>query len=314
MDALDSFAIFMSRRTLAAACVLGGWAAASAAATGTFAPPPFGHYQPILDRMPFGALPANFGQVPADPAAAQTAAQVQAEQQKLAKQVNMSAVNITPEGKTAIGFTDLSAKPPVNYFLLVGASADGWTVVSADYDDEVATLEKEGVTITLQLGKGLIDPASLPARAAPPSLLPAAPSALSTALPQPAALPAVPGLLRRSTPSSGSGKGPTGWGKVQEAPAAAPAPADAPAADANGEIRSYKERLLERKTQQTEAEIAAARQQQEQLVKLAREAAMKEIARREAEAAQAAAEAAPAAEPAMEAQPQEAPLQEGTVP
>ena len=99
---------------------------ASAAATGT-ALPPYSDYQPILDRMPFGALPVGFGQAPAV-VPSQTEAQVQAEQQKLAKQINMSCINVTPEGTTAIGFTDLEAKPPVNFYLLVGTSAGGWTV------------------------------------------------------------------------------------------------------------------------------------------------------------------------------------------
>ena len=128
---------------------------ASAPAGEPYSPPPFGHYQPILDRMPFGALPANFNA--ADPAAAQTEAQVKAEQQALAKQVNMSAVNVTPDGATAIGFTDLSVNPPVNYYVRVGDSAGGWTVLSADYDEEMASIEKEGVAITLKLGQGLVD-------------------------------------------------------------------------------------------------------------------------------------------------------------
>ena len=116
----------------------------------------FSDYQTILDRMPFGQPPPPAPAVSPD-AAAPTDAQTLAEQQKLAKQVNMSCVNVTPDGGTAIGFTDLSDKTPVNYYLLVGASAGGWTVVSADYDEEWAQIAKEGVTITLKLGKGLID-------------------------------------------------------------------------------------------------------------------------------------------------------------
>ncbi len=273
--------------TLAAACLIGACAAAGAATTETPSPPPFGHYQPILDRMPFGALPPNFGQA-VDAAAAQTTAQAQAEQQKLAKQVNMSAVNITPDGQTAIGFTDLSAKPPVNHYLLVGASADGWTVVSADYDDEIATLEKEGVTITLQLGKGLIDPAALTPKTAGPALPPSAASPAAPA--RPSAVPP-PLLSRRSAPSALP---------LRSAAALTTPAGNAPAEGAGDEVRSYKERLIERKTQQTEAEKAAARQQQEQLLKLAREAAQKEIARQTQEAAQAAAENAE--EPVTDAQ------------
>jgi hypothetical protein len=118
-----------------------------------FAPVPFDHYQPILDRMPFGS---PFSLEPAAPVAPVNEAQVQAAQESLASKICMSAVTVTPAGRTAVGFTDISLNPPVNYFLLSGASAGGWTVVEADYDAETSTIEKEGVTITLQLGKGLI--------------------------------------------------------------------------------------------------------------------------------------------------------------
>lgn len=116
----------------------------------------FAYYQPILDRMPFGAPPPE---VPPELSAEQAkdAAQVQAEQQKLAKQINMSCINVTPGGATAIGFTDLNEKPPLNFYLLVGATGGGWKVLDANYDEEWAQIEKDGVTITLKLGKGLID-------------------------------------------------------------------------------------------------------------------------------------------------------------
>ena len=124
-------------------------------AAGGYTPAPFSDYQPILDRMPFGALPANFN--PAAAEQTQTDAQVEAQQQQLAKRVSMSCVNIPPDGSTAVGFTDLSEKPPQNYYLRVGSDSRGWNVLAADYDGEWAQLEKDGVTITLKLGQGLID-------------------------------------------------------------------------------------------------------------------------------------------------------------
>lgn len=148
--------------------------------------PPFDRYQPILDRMPFGAAPAAAAQTPVDQAAAATEAEVKAEQQALAKQISMSAVNVTPKGQTAIGFTDRSVNPPANYYLRVGESANGWTVKHADFDDELATLEKDGVEITLKLGEGLVE---APAAGATPPPSPA-PALTAAVAPRPAAAPA----------------------------------------------------------------------------------------------------------------------------
>jgi len=232
---------------------------------------PFEHYQSILDRMPFGELPPDFNATPVDPATAKTEAQTKVEQQKLAKQVNMSAVNITPAGETAIGFTDLSEKPPVNYYLLVGGEAGGWKVLNADYDEEQATIEKDGVSITLKLGKGLVD------------------NPAPTAAKQPEALPTpVVGANRERPPLRGltmirRGGEPPGLGSKP------PGPEPIPGLISNGKGGgSYKERLAERQQQDTLARQSDLQKQQDQLVKLAREAAQKEIERRDAEAAQAA--------------------------
>jgi hypothetical protein len=237
-----------------------------------YTPPPFGYYQPILDRMPFGALPSNFNTVPADSAVLKNEAQVKAEQQILAKKINMSAVNVTPDGQTAIGFTDLEAKPPANYYLLVGSAAGGWTVVNADYDEETATIEKAGVTITLKLGTGLVDPASLPAKpGSGRSLIPMVPpsgkdvAALGVPPPQSRSIPSVPTPLLR--------------GGRQRVPQAV-----LPTAAAD--TRSYAERLRDRAAQQTQAQLATEVKQREQLEKIAHEAAAKEIKRREEETAQ----------------------------
>ena len=117
--------------------------------------PDFSRYQTILNRMPFGAPPPDPGTT-ISPEDAKTAAQVAREQQQLARKLNMSCVNITPSGKPAVGFTDLSQKPAVNFYLLVGASAGGWTLKSANYEEEWAELEKDGTTIFVKLGQGLM--------------------------------------------------------------------------------------------------------------------------------------------------------------
>jgi len=243
--------------------------------------PAFGHYQPILDRMPFGELPSNFNAVPVDPATVKSEEQVKADQQKLAKQINMSAVNVTPDGATAIGFTDLSDKTPINYYLLVGTTAGGWTVVSADYDEETATIEKDGVSITLKLGKGLIDPPS----------------------PKPATGTTGGGGLRRGSLVSKHTPGE----QAVPIPRAVTLPTRLPdmppeMSSDEGGGSSYKARLLERKQQEDKALQAAAKKQQEQLMKLAHEAAANEIKRREEESAQAVANTPQANEPPQEVQ------------
>ncbi len=268
---------------LAACCA--GLANASAPAAG-YTPAPFSDYQPILDRMPFGALPAGFGQAPAAASTQPTDAQVQAEQQKLAKQVNMSCVNVTPDGATAIGFTDLSAKPPVNYYLLVGATAGGWTVVNADYDDEWAQIEKEGVTITLKLGKGLID--------APPVAPAAATAALHAPVPTaPAAQPAPnadqevptpprPGLIKR--PSQG-GRPTINTASLQRSRADTDQIREdlAKLKTEGGDVTSYMERLKERKAQEKADKDAAEQAARDKLQELARKITQDELAKKERE-------------------------------
>ena len=128
--------------------------------------PPFSRYEIIIARKPFGTPPP----AAATPTVVDTAAAQQAqEEQKLARQINMVAVNKTPAGKTAVGFIDKSEKPERNYYINVGETVNGFTVVEASYEDETATLSKDEVTITLKLGQGLVkggEPAALPAPAA----------------------------------------------------------------------------------------------------------------------------------------------------
>lgn len=243
----------------------------SQASTAPYAPPAFGHYQPILDRMPFGALPADFNTATVDPATVKNEAQVKAEQEALAKKINMSAVNVTPDGTTAIGFTDLSVNPPVSYYLLVGDERNGWTVLCADYDEGTATIEKDGVQLPLQLGKGLVEAKPSPA---PGSALAALKVKLSSDL--------------TGVPKSDS---------VSKAVAVPPPAVDTP-------LRSYAERLRERATQKTQEQLATEARMRAQFENLARETAAREIQRREDAAAQAAEEQALLQQQEMQ-QPQE---------
>jgi len=255
---------------------------------GAYAKPDFGTYQPILDRMPFGApsdTTSNLGPV-SNP-------EEQRRQEALARQINMSAVNIMPDGRTAIGFTDLSAKPPVNHYLHIGESSDGWTVVDANYDEETATIKKGEVEIALKLGKGLIES---PAPGAGGRLGPAlaavnqgvAAGAQVNALSMsasPGVLAPAPGLppgLRRETRSSPATPNmATGRATVSSA-VATPVPPTAGG--------SYRERLDQRVESQQIAKEKAEQEQKEALKQLAAAAAQEEIRKREREAAEAAEE------------------------
>ena len=76
------------------------------------------------------------------------------EEQRLASSVRVSGLNVTPAGRTMVGFTDSSAKPPEHYYLPVGGERDGWSVKAADPATEKITLAKGEVEVTLKLGEG----------------------------------------------------------------------------------------------------------------------------------------------------------------
>lgn len=232
----------------------------------SYAPPPFSHYQPILERMPFGELPDNFGQE-VDPNAAKEDARLKIEQEKLARSINMSAVNVTPQGETAIGFTDLSVKPPASYYLVVGDEAGGWKVLSADYEEETAEIEKDGVTIALKLGKGLVSKEpDKPASPAPK---------------MPAAVPIKKPVITVSPLTQSAVTAKTNTERAEQSAAAIRE--QLKNAQSGADVRSYMERLRERKIQESTALRNAQEAQREQLEKLAREVASKEI-KKQAEA------------------------------
>jgi hypothetical protein len=169
----------------------------------------------------------------------------------------MVAVNKTPSGNTAVGFIDKSDKPERSYYLNVGAEANGFTVVEASYAEETATLTKDGVTITLKLGEGLIKGGA----AAP---LPAgAPGQMSP----PAAVIAHP-------PTPFHGREPA----FLPPPAGTNMPASASSALRTLNSESFRQRLTRRRTE-TEASAAARSEQQ----RLAVQAQMAQITKEELE-------------------------------
>ena len=119
---------------------------------------PYDRYQSIVDRQMFGPLPPNFDPTksPAEVSKGSGSAaekELTKEQEKVKSAVRFSVINVTPEGETAIGFTDNSdPKAPKHYYLKVGESRDGWVVKEADAKEASMTIAKDGVEVSLKLG------------------------------------------------------------------------------------------------------------------------------------------------------------------
>ena len=110
----------------------------------------FAPYQAIIDRQPFGKPPPPVAVVAPPTKEEQEMAQ---QEQQLANQIGMSAINNTHDG-IMVGFYDNGVSPAKNYYMAIGETAGEFTLVDASLDDETATIEKNGVTVTLKLGEG----------------------------------------------------------------------------------------------------------------------------------------------------------------
>lgn len=138
-----------------------------------------GEYSTIVDRQMFGPLPPTFdstkppGQGIMDSRGAKAnEPQLTKEQAQIRKSVHFSVINLTPSGKTAVGFTDNSnPKEPKHHYLKVGeTSSDGWTVKDADAATSTMTIVKDGIEVALVLGQNSGGGASAPAGASPAAL------------------------------------------------------------------------------------------------------------------------------------------------
>ncbi len=134
---------------------------------------PKADYQPIIDAKPFGDMAAL-----ADTDTASLAEQ-QKQKEALAQKFRMCGITDMPDGTRKIAFLDETSGQVASYLLAVGETQNGFTLVSADYAREYATLTKDGLTLTLGLGKGLID--------APPEAEEGVPTEVGVPLPQPVA-------------------------------------------------------------------------------------------------------------------------------
>lgn len=120
---------------------------------------PFSAYQVIIDRKPFGEVASRTAVRNVAQAEQETQA---ANQQALARQLDLVAINITLGGTISVGFVDKSEKPPTTHYLQIGESEAGYTVVSADFLEETATILKDGVSVTLKLGSGVVAESATP--------------------------------------------------------------------------------------------------------------------------------------------------------
>lgn len=118
-----------------------------------------GAYRTIIDRQMFGPLPDAFdpakppGQGISDSRQNGKTEQLTKEQAQIQKSVHFSVINMTPAGDVAVGFTDNSnQKEPRHYYLKVGETRDGWSVVSADAATETMTIQKDGIEVAMKLG------------------------------------------------------------------------------------------------------------------------------------------------------------------
>ena len=118
---------------------------------------PLSRYQSIIERQMFGELPPGFdpSKPPSEVArgGGKQEKELTKEQEKLQSSIHFSMINLTPDGSTAVGFTDNSnPKAPVHYYLKVGESRDGWKVEEADAKTATMKVVKGDVEVSLTLG------------------------------------------------------------------------------------------------------------------------------------------------------------------
>ncbi len=118
---------------------------------------PYARYQSIVDRQMFGVPPPGFD--PTKPPSevrkseSKTEQERAQEQERLKSSIHFSVINVTPDGHTAVGFTDKSnPKLPHHYYLKVGEERDGWTVKEADAAAKTMTIVRGELEVSLTLG------------------------------------------------------------------------------------------------------------------------------------------------------------------
>jgi hypothetical protein len=276
----------MKRGLYSPACCALSLAIAAAASCGlamvTSTKDSFAPYQVIIDRAIFGKPPP----AKVAPVAAPVPDPAQKQAEALAKKITLKAVNCTPSGNTAVGLIDNDAKPPRILYLNVGDTVDGYTILAADNDAETATIEKDGVVISLQLGAGLVV-AATPSTVAPALASTSASTVLTVvAPPKPAVTAATtpterPGVIRR--PSSAGVPFAHGIPPRQRKEMEQQKQDIAKLREAGGDVRSYMETLRERQAQEREEQNAVEEAARQKIQELARQMSEEELRKKERE-------------------------------
>lgn len=118
---------------------------------------PIDRYQSIIDRQMFGQPPPNFDPT-VPPSQVQRGSggdekELTREQEAVKSSIHFSAINVTPAGDVAVGFTDNSdSKLPIHYYLKVGEERNGWKVLEADPVKATMKIAKGDIEVELDLG------------------------------------------------------------------------------------------------------------------------------------------------------------------
>ena len=117
---------------------------------------PIDRYQSIIDRQMFGQPPPNFDPTK-PPSQVQKGSgdekELTREQEAIKSAIHFSAINVTPAGDVAVGFTDNSdSKMPVHYYLKAGEERNGWKVLEADPVKATMKVAKGDIEVALDLG------------------------------------------------------------------------------------------------------------------------------------------------------------------
>lgn len=110
------------------------------------------YYDLIIASLPFGAM-ADSQMNEAVGETVATPEEIEEESNK----IQLCAMTITPDGRTAVGLIDNGADPPAYITLFDGDTANGLELVLSDPDEEFATFRRDGITFTLGLGLGLLE-------------------------------------------------------------------------------------------------------------------------------------------------------------